>query len=168
MDNLRRDISLRQLKDLFFEVYGIVPLDNYNVIGDGVTDNRLQIQQAIYDAIAAGAKYIFVTKGEYFYSGTLQRADEVIFMGNATDSTIANIEIQEFPEVYLNPEKFINIGTIQLYCTNGDIPNNFLPFNGGSIDEEEYPELYKLIVNTLPYLTYSGGDTRMKYIIKAK
>ena len=168
MDNLRRDISLRQLQDLFFNTFGIVPLDNYNVIGDGITDNRLQIQQAIYDAIVAGAKYIFVTKGEYYYSGTLQRTDEVMFMGNATEASIANVEIKEFPEMYLNPEKFINIGTIQMYCTTDDIPENFLLCDGDTISEDDYPELYNLIGSTLPNITYSGADTRIKYIIKAK
>lgn len=168
MENLRREISLRQLQDMFFYTFGIVPLDNYNVIGDGITDNRLQIQQAIYDAIAAGAKYIFVSKGEYYYSGTLQRTDEVKFIGNAVDSTIANIEIKDFPEIYLNPEKFINIGTIQLYCSNGEIPSNFLLCNGDTITEEEYPELYAIIGDTLPNKTHDGEDTRLKYIIKAK
>ena len=53
-------MRLEELKNMFFYVFGIVPLQNYNVIGDGITDNRLKIQQAIYDAIEVGAKYIFL------------------------------------------------------------------------------------------------------------
>ena len=60
-------MKLEELKNLFFYTFGIVPLQYYNAIGDGMTDNRLKIQQAIYDAIEVGAKYIFVPKGEYYY-----------------------------------------------------------------------------------------------------
>lgn len=56
------EIKMQELKNLFFYTFGIVPLQNYNVIGDGITDNRLGIQQAIYDAIEVGTKYIFVPK----------------------------------------------------------------------------------------------------------
>lgn len=164
MNNLRRDISLRQLEDLFFHTFGIVPLDNYNVIGDGITDNRLQIQQAIYDAIAVGAKYIFVTKGEYCYSGTLQQTSDVVFIGNATEANINNVDIIQFPQNYLSS----GVGTIVEYCSNNDIPSDYLLCNGGTITQDEYPELYKQIGDTLPYKTSSGGDTRIKYIIKAK
>ena len=62
------EIKMQELRDMFFYVFGIVPLQNYNVVGDGMTDNRLGIQQAIYDAISVGAKYIFVPKGNYYYS----------------------------------------------------------------------------------------------------
>ena len=55
-------MKLDELKNLFFYTFGIVPLQNYNVIGDGVSDNRLKIQQAIYDAIDVGARYIYVPK----------------------------------------------------------------------------------------------------------
>ncbi len=56
------EIKMQELKNLFFYTFGIVPLQNYNVVGDGMTDNRLGIQQAIYDAIEVGAKYIFVPR----------------------------------------------------------------------------------------------------------
>ena len=62
-----QELKMQELKNLFFYTFGIVPLQNYGVIGDGMTDNRLKIQQAIYDAIEVGAKYIFVPQGEYFY-----------------------------------------------------------------------------------------------------
>ena len=82
------EIRMQELKDMFFYTFGIVPLQNYNVVGDGMTDNRLGIQQAIYDAIEVGAKYIFVPKGNYYYSGNLFKTDEVIFIGNNTDTEI--------------------------------------------------------------------------------
>lgn len=62
MSDIRRDMSVTQLKNMFFYTFGIVPLCYYNVVGDGVTDNRLQLQQAINDAVANGIKYIFVEK----------------------------------------------------------------------------------------------------------
>ena len=71
MSEITRELRMQELQDLFFYTFGIVPLQNYNVVGDGMTDNRLQIQQAIYDAIQVGAKYIFVPKGNYYYSNTL-------------------------------------------------------------------------------------------------
>ena len=76
------ELKINELKDMFFYTFGIVPLQNYGAIGDGMTDNRLQIQQAIYDAIEVGAKYIFVPKGNYYYSGQLFQSDQVIFIGN--------------------------------------------------------------------------------------
>ena len=32
------EIKMQELKDLFFYTFGIVPLQNYNVVGDGMTD----------------------------------------------------------------------------------------------------------------------------------
>ena len=71
MSDIRNLVKMKELQDMFFYTFGIVPLQNYGVVGDGTTDNRLNIQQAIYDAIEIGAKYIFVPKGEYYYSNTL-------------------------------------------------------------------------------------------------
>lgn len=97
MSDRLKEIKMQELKNMFFYTFGIVPLDNYDVVGDGITDNRLAIQQAIYDAIEVGAKYIFVTKGEYYYSQTLNKADEVIFIGNSTGAYIKDVEIKQFP-----------------------------------------------------------------------
>ena len=96
-----QELKMSELKNLFFYTFGIIPLQNYNVIGDGMTDNRLNIQQAIYDAIEVGAKYIFVPKGEYYYSNQLFRADEVIFIGNninAKNRRSGNQAISRFME----------------------------------------------------------------------
>ena len=102
MSDKSQEMKMDELKDLFFYVFGVVPLQNYGVVGDGITDNRLKIQQAIYDAIDVGAKYIFVPKGEYYYSNQLFKADEVIFIGNNVQAKIKDIEIKAFPEIYKN------------------------------------------------------------------
>ena len=99
---MREELKLAELKDMFFYTFGIVPLQSYNAVGDGMTDNRLAIQQAIYDAIQVGAKYIFVPKGNYYYSGQLFKKEEVIFIGNNVQATIAGVEIKAFPEIYKN------------------------------------------------------------------
>lgn len=62
MSDLKRDMNITELKNMFFYVFGIIPLSYYNVVGDGITDNRLHIQQAIGDAIANDIKYIYVEK----------------------------------------------------------------------------------------------------------
>ena len=46
MSDLKRDMNITELKNMFFYVFGIIPLSYYNVVGDGITDNRLHIQQA--------------------------------------------------------------------------------------------------------------------------
>lgn len=97
MNDRINELKMNELKDLFFYTLGIVPLQNYGVIGDGMTDNRLKIQQAIYDAIEVKAKYIFVPKGNYYYSQELFRADEVAWLGNSIDAYIKNVEIKQFP-----------------------------------------------------------------------
>ena len=97
MSDRIQELRMNELKDMFFYTFGIVPLQNYGVIGDGMTDNRLKLQQAIYDAIEVGAKYIFVPKGNYYYSQELFRADEVSFLGNSIDAYIKDIEIKQFP-----------------------------------------------------------------------
>ena len=100
MSNRLKEIKIQELKNMFFYTFGIVPLDNYDVVGDGITDNRLAIQQAIYDAIEAGTKYIFVTKGEYYYSQPLNKIDEVIFIGNNASTYIKDVEIRQFPDMW--------------------------------------------------------------------
>lgn len=97
MSDKIQELKMNELKDMFFYTFGIVPLQNYGVVGDGMTDNRLKIQQAIYDAIEVGAKYIFVPKGNYYYSQELFRADEVAFIGNSIDAYIKDVEIKQFP-----------------------------------------------------------------------
>ena len=62
MSDAKRDMNITQLKNMFFYTFGIVPLSYYNVEGDGLTDNRLALQQAINDAVTNNIKYIFVEK----------------------------------------------------------------------------------------------------------
>ena len=62
MSDLKRDMKITELKNLFFYTFGIVPLSYYSVVGDGITDNRLKLQQAIFDAIENKIQYIFVEK----------------------------------------------------------------------------------------------------------
>jgi len=184
IEEKKRDIRIKQLKNLFFYTFGILPLAEYNVVGDGITDNRLQIQQAIYDAIEIGVKYIFVEKGEYYYSGTLQRAEELVFVGNSTNAKIEGIEIKQFPEMYADSDAITKelspIGTIELYCSSSEnIPDKYLLCNGSSVSKEDYASLFEIIGTTaekestdttfnLPSLTPGETDTRLKYIIKAK
>ena len=184
MENLKQEIRIKQLKNSFFYTMGIVPLCEYNAVGDGITDNRKQIQQAIYDAIEVGVKYIFVEKGEYYYSGTLKRAEELIFIGNSTNAIIEGIEILQFPDMFGKNDEISRaiapIGTIELYCSsNNTIPDKYLLCNGTSISKEEYASLFEIIGTrsekessdttfTLPSLTPGETDNRLKYIIKAK
>lgn len=171
-----------ELKNLFFYTFGIVPLQYYNVIGDGITDNRLKIQQAIYDAIENGAKYIFVPKGEYYYSAQLFKTNEVIFVGNSIDSYIKDVEIRQFPDLWNEAQAtspaLTPIGGIILYAGN-KIPINYLECNGQEIITTDYLNLYAISNNidldieqnlpdtfTVPNL--STGNTDTKYIIRAK
>lgn len=163
---MREDLKMNELKDLFFYTFGIVPLQNYNVVGDGMTDNRLNIQQAIYDAIEVGARYIFVPKGDYYYSNTLFKANEVVFIGNSTNTKIKDVEVMQFPE-------FAPIGAIVQYAGQV-IPKGYLECKGQSVNTEEYKDLYVALngqseeppsIFTIPNLT-AGNST--KYIIRAR
>lgn len=118
MSDINRNTKITELRNMFFYTFGIVPLDYYNVIGDGLTDNRLQMQQAINDAVKEGIKYIYVTKGEYYYSNTLRDTDKVTFIGNSVEASIKDIDIVQFPEMQLP------VGAIVLF-TEGEIPNNY-------------------------------------------
>lgn len=122
-----------QLKNMFFYTFGIVPLDEYNVVGDGMTDNRLQIQQAINDAITNGINYIFVTKGEYYYSNELRDTDKVTFIGNRAETSIVGIDIMQFPD------NQVPVGGIILYSSEEEIPSNYETL------ETEAPEGMKYI-----------------------
>ena len=128
MSDKVQELKMQELKDLFFYVFGIVPLQNYGVIGDGMTDNRLKIQQAIYDAIEVGAKYIFVPQGEYFYNAQLFKTDEVIFIGNNTRTKIKDIEIRQFPDLWneaqASSSALVPIGGIIIYKAD-NIPDNY-------------------------------------------
>lgn len=163
-------IKLDELKNLFFYTFGIVPLQYYNVIGDGMTDNRLQIQQAIYDAIEVKARYIFVPKGEYYYSNQLFKVDQVVFIGNES-AKIEGIQIEQFPE-------FTPLASIILYAGKDTVPVNYLECNGQAVNTENYINLYIKLSNTtidkdtelpetftVPNLTAPSGT---KYIIRAK
>ena len=178
------EIRMEELKNLFFYVFGIVPLQNYNVVGDGMTDNRLGIQQAIYDAIEVGAKYIFVPKGNYYYSGSLFKTDEVIFIGNNTDTEIQGIDIRQFPELWgeaqASTPTLVPIGGVILYAGKKNLSTAYLECNGEAVNTNEYLSLYETLNNVsvdedtedlpetfnLPNLT--TGQTGTKYIIRAK
>ena len=162
-------MKMEELKNLFFYTLHIVPLQYYNVVGDGMTDNRLQIQQAIYDAIEVGARYIFVPKGEYYYSNQLFKADQVVFIGNES-AKIEGIQIEQFPE-------FTPLAGVILYAGKDTVPAN-LQCNGQTVNTESYKNLYAKLNNvtinedtelpetfTVPNLTAPSGT---KYIIRAK
>lgn len=174
-----QELKLDELKNLFFYTFGIVPLQYYNVIGDGITDNRLQIQQAIYDAIEIGAKYIFVPKGEYYYSNTLFKASDVIFVGNNVNTYINGVEIRQFPDLWNEAQATTGaitpIGGIIL-TASVNIPDYYLECNGQTLNVEDYTSLYETITSDLPE-TYpetfsipnlSTGNDDTKYIIRAK
>lgn len=172
------ELKMQELKDLFFYTFGIVPLQNYNVVGDGMTDNRLNIQQAIYDAIDVGAKYIFVPKGNYYYSNSLFKANEVIFIGNNVDTHIKDVEIRQFPDLWneaqASSSALVPVGGIVLFAGQ-KIPTNYLECNGQTVGTTEYVSLYEVLngeQETLPE-TYtipnlSTGNSSTKYIIRAK
>ncbi len=164
------ELKLDELKDMFFYTFGIVPLQNYNVIGDGMTDNRLSIQQAIYDAIEVGAKYIFVPKGNYYYSHTLFKSNEVIFIGNNVDTYIKDIEIRQFPDLWNEAQASSSAGK--------KIPNSYLKCDGQNIKTSDYINLYATLndvdinENALPenfeIPNISTGNDQTIYIIRAK
>lgn len=177
------ELKMLELKDLFFYTFGIVPLQNYGIVGDGMTDNRLQIQQAIYDAIETGAKYIFVPKGEYYYSNQLFKVDEVIFIGNNVDAKINGIEIRQFPDLWSEAQAttpaLTPIAGIILYAGQENIPSSYLECNGQSVTTTNYISLYSKLNNvevtkdtTLPETftvpNLSTGNESTKYIIRAK
>lgn len=173
------ELKMEELKDLFFYTFGIVPLQNYGVVGDGMTDNRLQIQQAIYDAINVGAKYIYVPKGNYYYSQELFKASDLIFVGNNVDSHIENVEIRQFPDLWNEAQATTGaitpIGGIILTASK-TIPNYYLECNGQTVNVSDYIGLYESITDKLPEeypetLTIpnlSTGNEDTKYIIRAK
>lgn len=182
MSDKVQEIKMQELRDLFFYTFGIVPLQNYGVVGDGMTDNRQKIQQAIYDAIEVGAKYIFVPSGEYYYSNNLFKTDEVIFIGNNTRATIEGIEIRQFPELWNESQSISSaitpIAGIILYAGQ-NMPGNYLECNGQDVNTSEYTNLYARLNNieiteetelpetfTVPNLT--TGQENTKYIIRAK
>ena len=173
------ELKLDELKDLFFYTFGIVPLQNYRVNGDGMTDNRLQIQQAIYDAIEVGAKYIFVPKGNYYYSQQLFRANEVIFVGNNVDTYIANVDIRQFPDLWNEAQAttgaIVPVGGVILNCAKS-VPEYYLECNGQVVNVADYTSLYEAITEDLPeeypetftIPNLNTGTETTKYIIRAK
>lgn len=176
-------MRMEELKNLFFYTFGIVPLQYYNVIGDGMTDNRLKIQQAIYDAIEVGAKYIFVPKGEYYYSNSLFKVDEVIFIGNNLNAKISGIEIRQFPDLWneaqANSSALVPIAGVVIYAGKDNVPSNYLECNGQAINTEDYISLYGKLNNivvdedtelpeTFNIPNLSTGQANTKYIIRAK
>lgn len=178
------EIKMSELKDMFFYTFGIVPLQNYNVVGDGMTDNRLGIQQAVYDAIEVGAKYIFVPKGNYYYSGNLFKTDEVIFLGNNADTEIQGIEIRQFPDLWNEAQAttpaLVPIGGVILYAGKKNLSTAYLECNGQAVNTNDYLSLYEALNNVsvdeeteelpetfnVPNLT--TGQEGTKYIIRAK
>ena len=178
---MRKDLSTLQLKNFFFYTFGIVPLSYYNVVGDGITDNRIQIQQAIYDAINNDCKYIFVEIGDFYYSGHLLRQDEIIFIGNSVQSNISGISIRQFPDLWNESQGVANsinpIGSIILFAGQ-NIPDNYLECNGETKNIADYSSLLQVLATseqlendslttfTLPNI--SSGDDSLKYIIRAR
>ena len=178
-----QELKMSELKNLFFYTFGIIPLQNYNVIGDGMTDNRLNIQQAIYDAIEVGAKYIFVPKGEYYYSNQLFRADEVIFIGNNINAKIEGVEIRQFPDLRNESQAvssaLVPIAGVVIYAGKDAVPNNYLECNGQAVTTTDYISLYGKLNNividedtelpeTFNVPNLSTGQANTKYIIRAK
>ena len=176
-------MKLEELKNLFFYTFGIIPLQNYNVVGDGITDNRLKIQQAIYDAIEVGAKYIFVPKGEYYYSNQLFRADEVIFIGNNVNAKIEEIEIRQFPDLWgeaqAGSSALVPVAGVIIYAGKDAVPANYLECDGQAVNTEDYISLYGKLNNivvdedtelpeTFNVPNLSTGQANTKYIIRAK
>lgn len=176
------ELKLDELKNLFFYTFGIVPLQNYNVIGDGITDNRLSLQQAIYDAISINCKYIFVPKGNYYYSNTLFQSDKVIFVGNSIDTKIKNIEVRPFPDLWNEAQaqssSLVPVGGIVRYAGK-TIPDNYLKCNGQTVITTDYVNLYSILNNitvneeteipktfTIPNI--STGNEETIYIIRSK
>lgn len=173
------EIKMEELKNLFFYTFGIVPLENYNVVGDGFTDNRLKLQQAIYDAIDVGAKYIFVPKGNYYYSQQLFRAGEVIFVGNNADTYIKDVEIRQFPDLWSEAQATTGaitpIGGIILSASK-NVSEYYLECNGQELNVADYTSLYEAMTEELPdeypetftIPNLSTGNENTKYIIRAK
>lgn len=173
------ELKLEELKDMFFYTFGIIPLQNYGTIGDGFTDNRLKIQQCIYDAIEVGAKYIFVPKGNYYYSNELFKTDEVIFVGNNVDTYIKNIDIRQFPDLWNEAQSqtgaITPIGGIIL-TASVNITENYLECNGQTVNVEDYTALYEAITDNIPQEypetfsipNLSTGAAGTRYIIRAK
>lgn len=178
MSDRIQELKMQELKDMFFYTFGIVPLQNYGVIGDGMTDNRLKIQQAIYDAIEVGTKYIFVPKGNYYYSQELFRASEVIFIGNSVDTYIKDIDIRQFPDMWNEAQSqssaLVSVGGIIVYAGQA-IPENYLECNGQTVSTADYTALYEVLNGTTEELpetfiipSLSTGSEGTKYIIRAK
>lgn len=143
-----QELKMQELKDLFFYTLGIVPLQNYNVVGDGITDNRLNLQQAIYDAIEVGAKYIFVPKGNYYYSQELFRADEVAWLGNSIDAYIRGVEIKQFPSfdnvIYVKDEySESNQDTYSINYINKEINKKVDKVEGKDLSTNDFTNEYK-------------------------
>ena len=184
MNDKVQEIKMQELRDLFFNVLGIVPLQNYGVVGDGITDNRLKIQQAIYDAIEVGAKYIYVPGGEFHYENNLFSTDEVIFIGNNTRASIEGIDIRQFPDLWGESQSsssaLVPIASVVIYAGKDTIPVNYLECNGQAVTTLDYIGLYGKLNNitvtedtedlpetfTIPNL--STGQSGTKYIIRAK
>lgn len=178
MSDKINELRMSELKDIFFYTFGIVPIQNYGVVGDGMTDNRLQIQQAIYDAISVKAKYIFVPKGNYYYSQKLFKADEVIFIGNNLDTYIEDIEIRQFPDLWnesqASSSALVPVSGIILYAGK-EVPENYLECKGQTLNTEKYITLYnklneqtEQIPDTFTIPNLSTGNVSTKYIIRAK
>ena len=184
MSDKVQEIKMQELRDLFFYVFGIVPLQNYGVVGDGITDNRLKIQQAIYDAIEIGAKYIYVPAGEFYYDSNLFQTDKVIFIGNNTRAKIDKIEILQFPDLWNDSQAetsaIVPVAGIIIYAGKNEIPQNFLECNGQTVVTKDYLSLYGRLNNidisedtqdipetfNIPNLT--TNQEGIKYIIRVR
>ena len=181
MEDIRKHTSLIQLRNQFFYVFGIVPLEYYGVVGDGITDNRLQLQQAINDAIVNNIKYIFVPKGEFYYSNSLRDADQIIWIGNSVEAYIEGIDIRQFPDLWNESQAavagILPIGSVILYAGT-TIPDGFLACDGSTLNREDYSSLFDIIGTpeekadptgtTFVLPTATSTIARLQYIIRAR
>jgi hypothetical protein len=168
MSDSKSIISLVQLKNEFFYTFGITPLDAYNVIGDAITDNTEAIQKAINDAVTNGIKYIFVTKGIYYCSKDLEDKDKVSFIGNAVEAVITGVEIQQFPDMWVEGlakfDELLPIGSIIEIGYWQEIPENYLICNGSTVNVEDYKELYKSL--NIQYSSFTGDTVNGETIVE--
>ena len=97
--------------------------------------------------------------GEYYYSANLFKTDQVIFIGNNTDSKIKGIEIRQFPDLW--NEAQASSTALQAVKTS-DYISLYSKLNNIEVTEEtEIPETF-----TIPNL--ATGQENTKYIIRAK
>ena len=121
--------------------------------------------------------------GEYYYSANLFKTDQVIFIGNNTDSKIKGIEIRQFPDLWNEAQAsstaLVPLASVVIYAGKDNVPSGFLECNGQAVKTSDYISLYSKLNNievteetelpetfTVPNLATAQENT--KYIIRAK